>query len=160
MFCENFGKCGSCTLYDLNYDEQKKFKIEYMHQLFDSFEVEKFEWRSSKQSHYRSRAEFMIYHDGDSIAYAMHALDEKRKLPISSCPKTDEKIYDLMPKLLIYIKKSEVLRRMLFGIEFLSSHDKILAVLLYHKKLDESWRGAAGECASILGVKLTGRSKN
>jgi tRNA (uracil-5-)-methyltransferase len=160
MTCENFGRCGSCTLYDLNYEEQKKFKIDYIQERFESFGVEKFEWRSSKKSHYRSRAEFMIYHDADSISYAMRSLNENHKLPITKCPKTDEKISDLMPKLLVFIEKSEILRRNLFGIEFLSSRSETLVVLLYHKKLDAVWQGAAEECALKLRVKLIGRSRN
>ncbi|MDR2789499.1 MAG: tRNA (uridine(54)-C5)-methyltransferase TrmA [Campylobacteraceae bacterium] len=158
MICENFGKCGSCTLYELDYEEQKKFKIDYMRDLFGSFGIENFEWFSSKKSHYRSRAEFMIYHDGDAISYAMHGLHEKSRALIAECPKTDEKIYDLMPKLLAYIEKNEILRKNLFGVEFLSSHDETLAVLLYHKKLDSFWQSAAEEC--VLDVKLIGRSKN
>ncbi|MDR2081382.1 MAG: tRNA (uridine(54)-C5)-methyltransferase TrmA [Campylobacteraceae bacterium] len=160
MTCEYFGKCGSCTLYELDYDEQKKFKIEYMRELFGAFDIKEFEWRSSKKSHYRSRAEFMIYHNDDNISYAMHSLHEKLKLPIKQCPKTDEKIYDLMPKLLACIEKNEILRKNLFSIEFLSSCDEILVSLLYHKKLDTIWENAAKECADILNVKLIGRSRN
>ncbi|MDR0666702.1 MAG: tRNA (uridine(54)-C5)-methyltransferase TrmA, partial [Campylobacteraceae bacterium] len=158
MTCENFGKCGSCTLYDLSYEEQKRFKIDYMRELFGAFGIKEFEWRCSKTSHYRSRAEFMIYHEQDDISYAMHS--QKAKLPITECPKTDEKISDLMPKLLTYVQKSEILRRNLFGVEFLSSSDEILAALLYHKRLDGFWESAAKECAKALGIKLIGRSKN
>ncbi|MDR1614384.1 MAG: tRNA (uridine(54)-C5)-methyltransferase TrmA [Campylobacteraceae bacterium] len=160
MNCEYFGKCGSCTLYDLSYEEQKKFKSDYIKETFDTFGVREFEWRSSKKSHYRSRAEFMIYHEGDNISYAMHRLDKNGKLPIINCPKTDEKIYELMPKLLAYMEKREILRKNLFGIEFLSSKDEILAALLYHKKLEYLWESEAKECAKEFRIKLIGRSKN
>ncbi|MDR2635301.1 MAG: tRNA (uridine(54)-C5)-methyltransferase TrmA [Campylobacteraceae bacterium] len=160
MDCKYFGKCGSCTLYDLNYEEQKQFKIDDMKKAFAAFGIKEFEWHSSKISHYRSRAEFMVYHDKDNISYAMHRLDKNGKLPIDKCPKTDEKIFDLMPELLAYIEKSDILRKNLFGVEFLSSKDEVLVVLLYHKKLDDIWTDAAKECAEEFRIKIIGRSRN
>ncbi|MDR1285133.1 MAG: tRNA (uridine(54)-C5)-methyltransferase TrmA [Campylobacteraceae bacterium] len=160
MTCEHFGRCGSCTLYNLNYEEQKKFKIDYAKETFSSFGIEKFEWFSSSKKHYRSRAEFMIYHNEQNISYAMHSLDKSGKLPITNCPKTDSKIVDLMPKLLTCIEKNEILRKNLFGVEFLSSNSEILISLLYHKKLDGFWKSAAEKCAQTLNIKLIGRSKN
>ncbi|MDR1007059.1 MAG: tRNA (uridine(54)-C5)-methyltransferase TrmA [Campylobacteraceae bacterium] len=160
MICEYFGKCGSCTLYNLNYEEQKRFKIDYIKETFNFFEMEKFEWFSSAKEHYRSRAEFMVYHNEKNISYAMHSLDKSGKLPIANCPKTDKKISDLMPKLLTCIEKNDILRKNLFGIEFLSSTDEILVTLLYHKKLDNLWESAAAKCAQTFDIKLIGRSKN
>jgi tRNA (uracil-5-)-methyltransferase len=160
MHCEYFGKCGSCTLYGFGYEEQKRFKIDYIKEAFNSFGIEKFEWFSSKEDHYRSRAEFMVYHTEDNVSYAMHRLDDSGKLPIINCPKTDKNIADLMPKLLTCIEKSEILRKNLFGVEFLSSNSEMLTTLLYHKKLDEHWENTARKCAEMLSVKLIGRSKN
>jgi tRNA (uracil-5-)-methyltransferase len=195
MLCEYFGKCGSCTLYGLSYDEQKEFKLKDAKELFAPLWSGEFEWHSSQTGHYRTRAEFMIWHDGDDISYAMHKLknikesapmldasfpkphvrndltqqggiigapqnqiDKIGKLPIANCPKVDKKIADLMPRLLAFIKNSEILRQKLFGIEFLSSRDEVLATLLYHKKLDEAWQDEArGLCA--LGIKVVGRSR-
>ena len=48
------------------------------------------------------------------------------------------------------IKKYPILREKLFSIEFLSSSNKVLVSLLYHKKLDNDW----GEYAKKLEENL------
>jgi len=159
MNCEYFGKCGSCTLHDLDYEAQKSFKLQEIKKLFEPFGVEGLEWHSSRPVHYRTRAEFVIWHDKEQISYAMHKSDKSGKLPINKCLKVDEKIAALMPKLLAYIQNNPTLREELFGVEFLSSVSDILVSLLYHKRLDGLWEGEAKECGERLSVKIIGRSK-
>ena len=42
MNCKYFGECGSCTLYELTYEEQIKRKQKYLKELFSSLHVENF----------------------------------------------------------------------------------------------------------------------
>ncbi|MDR0408641.1 MAG: tRNA (uridine(54)-C5)-methyltransferase TrmA [Campylobacteraceae bacterium] len=159
MICEHFGKCGSCTLYDLNYEEQKKFKINNSKILFKPLHIEDFTFFDSKQSHYRTRAEFSIWHDDEKISYAMHGINKKEIVKIENCPKVCENIYNLMPKLLQFISKNQTLKFKLFSVEFLSTKDEVLVILIYHKKIDESFDKTAHELEKALNIKVIGRSR-
>lgn len=156
MICEYFGKCGSCTLYNLNLEEQESLKIENSKKIFN---IDDFVFFSSKDSHYRIRSEFVVWHNKDEISFAMHGIDKKEKILVNKCPKTDIKIYTLMPKLIDLIQNSEYLRFKLFGVEFLSSKYELIVTLLYHKKLDENFDIVAKKLEEILNIKIIGRSR-
>jgi tRNA (uracil-5-)-methyltransferase len=156
MECKYFGVCGSCKLHKLSYEEQVQKKKEYVKKLFM---LENFEVFKSPDTHYRNRAEFRIWHDGDEMNYAMNRLEDKNILQIDSCPKVVSKIAELMEPLRNIIKKSEILRRGLFSIEFLSSSTKVLVSLLYHKKIDESWDTYARKLEDKFDIAVIGRSR-
>ena len=155
MDCNYFGVCGSCTLYDLDYEKQVEKKSEYIKELFSLESLEVFK---SPQSHYRSRAEFRIWHEDDGISYGMHRLDKKGILKIEECPKVDIAIYNLMPKLKKMIEEDEELRRKLFGVEFLCGESEVLVTLIYHKPINESWVESAKKLQKP-GILLIGRSR-
>lgn len=159
MHCRYFGECGSCKLFNLSYDQQIEQKKELIKELFESLHVQDFSLRQSPDSHYRNRAEFRIWHDGESLSYAMGKLDGKGALKIESCPKVVKQIYDLMPLLKEEIEQNQLLKRKLFAVEFLSSTQKCLVSLLYHKPLDDSWEEEAKIVAQKLGISLIGRSR-
>ena len=159
MTCEYFGVCGSCKIYELSYEEQIEKKKNYIKELFKPLHVNNFKIFTSPSEHYRNRAEFRIWHDGDEMNYAMNRLEGKDVLQIKSCPKVTTQIAELMDPLRKLIKENETLRRSLFSIEFLSSSTKILVSLLYHKKIDESWDKHAKGLEKKLGITVIGRSK-
>ena len=159
MDCKYFGKCGSCTLYKLDYKEQIKKKKEYLKELFLSLHVEDFEVYKSPDTNYRNRAEFRIWHDGDEISYAMNGIDKKEIVKVDECPKVVTKIANLMKPLRDEIQKYDMLREKLFGIEFLSSSNKVLVSFLYHKKIDESWDAYAKKLESKFDIAVIGRSR-
>lgn len=159
LTCDYFGKCGSCTLWDLTYNEQKDLKTKNSKILFDSFYAKDFLFFNSKDIHYRTRAEFIIWHDDEDISYAMHGLNKKDIVKIDKCPKVCKNIYDLMPKLLEVIKGNETLKFKLFAVEFLSTKDEVLTTLLYHKKIDSSFEIEANKLEKKLNIKIIGRSK-
>ncbi len=159
MTCKYFGVCGSCKVHELNYEEQIDKKKEYIKELFKPLHVEDFEVFRSPDTHYRNRAEFRIWHDDEEMNYAMNRLEGKEVLQIDSCPKVVMKIAGLMEPLRKMIKKSEVLRRGLFSIEFLSSSTKVLVSLLYHKKIDESWDIYAKKLEDEFDIAVVGRSR-
>jgi len=158
--CTYFGKCGSCNLHELSYENQllsKKTRVQTLLKAFSSHEIEVF---SHEQSHYRSRAEFRIWHEGENLSYGMSSVEKKKVVQIEACPKVVEAIAKRMSPLLEEIKKSNTLRHRLFGVEFLSSTtDDTLIVLLYHKALDESWKEEATALSKILNAKIIGRSR-
>ena len=159
MECKHFGVCGSCKQHELSYEEQVQKKQEYIKELFKPLHVKSFETFTSPSSHYRNRAEFRIWHDGDNISYAMNGLVKKEVVLIESCPKVVKKIAELMTPLKEMIEADEMLRNRLFSIEFLSSTTKVLVSMLYHKKIDESWDAHAKKLEDTFGIAVIGRSK-
>jgi len=159
MECKYFGICGSCRQYKLNYEEQIEKKQNYIKELFEPLHVKDFETFTSPDSHYRNRAEFRIWHDGDKMSYAMNQIEKKKVISIESCPKVVKKIADLMTPLKDMIENNEILRNRLFSIEFLSSSTKVLVSMLYHKTIDESWDIHAKKLEDEFGISVIGRSK-
>lgn len=158
MTCDYFGKCGSCTAYNKGYTGQFLDKQEDAKALFSPFYKKPFEAFASTSSHYRNRAEFRIWHEGEAIDFAMNSVDGGRVL-IEQCPKADEAINALLPRLKEALKQSPLLRHKLFSVEFLSAHEGMLVTLIYHKKLDHAWEEAARELEKALHVRLIGRSR-
>ena len=158
MECKYFGKCGSCRLYDGGYEAQLHYKVEENQKRFEPFCAKPLNVFPSKKEHYRARAEFRIWHDGEDISYAMTTQD-KQPLCIDECPQVNEHIAKLMPRLLEAVKHYEMGEK-LFGCDFLSSTTGDMVVsLLYHKRLDDRWEEKAQILAKELGVSLIGRSR-
>ncbi len=159
MQCPSFGVCGSCTLFDMSYDEQLRQKSQRVKELLKPFYEGEFDIFSSPDSGYRARAEFRIWHDESGCSYAMSSFD-KKAVKISHCPKVISSISALMPALLENINRDEVLSKKLFGVEFLSSlSGDTLIVLLYHRRLDDEWIERARELSKALNTPIIGRSR-
>lgn len=159
MVCDYFGKCGSCTLYQLDYEAQCAHKKASIASLFESLHVNTFDFFPSPSSHYRSRSEFRIWKSDASISYAMGSMDKKGAICIESCPKVDVKIDTLMPTLIKRIESEVLLREKLFAIEFLSSSENLLVTLIYHKPLDNQWDVKAKELENDYAIFIIGRSR-
>lgn len=158
MTCDYFGKCGSCTLYDITYKAQVNYKKAHIEQLFSPFYTQKFDFFTSSCEHYRSRCEFRIWKTHETISYAMGGMDKKSTICIDKCPKVELKIYTLMPDLLRVIEGSLMLRDKLFAIEFLASANDLLVTLIYHKVLDDQWDEEAKLLEKRFGISVIGRS--
>ena len=141
--------------------EEKRIKLE---QIFTDFDTPKLEVFSSEPAHYRMRAEFRIWHDGEDMYYYMFdkALDSKVRcdqfLPAS------ELINKVMPALMEELKPNPTLRHRLFQIDFLSTlSGEILVSLLYHKQLDEQWQIEAKalkeKLATTFNINIIGRAR-
>lgn len=158
MKCDFFGKCGSCSINWMSYEEQLEHKISSLEKLFYPIDIKNWEQFKSKKIHYRNRAEFRIWHDGDKISYAMHGFDKKPVL-INLCPKADEQINKIMPLLLEKIENNPILKERLFSVEFLSATKGLVVTLAYHKPLGKDWEMEAKPLENELGVYLIGRSR-
>ena len=160
MNCKHFGSCGSCNLYNLDYIDELNLKRERILELFSEFGLENIEIFPSKESNYRARAEFRIWHSKDKIYYAMGNLSRDGVVFIEECPKVVEAIESIMWRLKDLIEKSEVLKSRLFTIEFLSVNSgDVLVTLIYHKKLDKAWEERARELEKELNIYIIGRSR-
>lgn len=149
-----------------DYELQLTQKINYLRDLFSTFSLPELEVFHSPASGFRMRAEFKIWHEGDTACYAMYRPGEyKKPYPIETFPSGSALINQLMPPLLAAINRSEILRKKLFQVEFLTSlSDEALITLIYHKKLSEEWELAARILKSHLdagtnGLQLIGRSR-
>ncbi len=110
---------------------------------------------------FRLRAEFRIWHEGDDLFYAMFdRQDPKTPLRIDQFPIAAERIQAAMPRLRELLLPSEVLRRKLFQVEFLSTlSGELLLTLVYHRPLDADWEAAARLVEQSLNAHVIGRSR-
>ena len=161
MNCESFGSCGSCTLGE-SYEDQILYKKRLIADKFREFFGGEFEFFASQPQNYRIRAEFGIWHDiwhsAFDLAYTMGGARSK-KILINECPKVALPIANLMPRLLEALRRSEALKEKLFGVEFISCANGILATLLYHKRLGEREQEAICELAGKLGIRVMARAR-
>jgi len=164
MTCEYFGRCGSCNLGGLSYDEQLSKKIDIEKDRFHNLWNKDIDIIRSKDGAFRNRAEFRIwktFNDDDTFTlnYAMNDKD-KNTLLIEACSIVSQDISLLMPDLLASLSEDNELNQKLFTIEFLSSTTSdMLVTLIYHRKLDESWNLKAKELENKFGIKIIGRSR-
>lgn len=158
--CKYFGICGACIVYDGGYEAQLVRKVELNKERFASFYTGKISVFESPHSNYRSRSEFKIWHDGDEkLYYAMNRADKNGVLFIDECPQVSSAIFELMPKLLMALKREKIDFK-LFGVDFLSSNSgEIVVSLLYHRVLDSAFKNTAEMIADELGIYIIGRSR-
>ena len=157
MECKHFGSCGSCSLYQIDYETQLKEKNKRISMLLEPFYQEEVTVFGSPEEHYRARAEFRIWHEGEVCSYAMGNLDKNGVVMIEECPKAIEAIEKRMWPLLEKVNASETLKTRLFSVEFLATTtDECLVTLLYHRKLDEVWKERAKVLESELNCKVLG----
>jgi len=159
MQCKHFGVCGSCKLYNLNYNEQLQQKVNLTQERFGDLKTPDLEIFSSKQIHFRDRAEFRVLHSDDNVSFAMHTLDKKELVKIQECLIVNEDVAKLLQILPPLIQKNDILKHRLYAIEFLSAKDDMLITLIYHKKIDETWLNEAMSLADKINTKIVGRSK-
>lgn len=134
---------------------------------------------SSPVSHFRMRAEFGIWHEGDEFNYTVFAdnpdasiepeqraetdtkpKQKKIRVNVTSFPIACEAINELMPRLKAALKTHPLLNQKLFQVEFLATlSGDMLVTLIYHKKLDDDWVALAKPLEDELGCHLIGRSR-
>jgi tRNA (uracil-5-)-methyltransferase len=159
MECEYFGVCGSCRDYEDGYEGQLERKLSLVRESFTTLYAGEIEVCKSLSQNYRSRAEFKIYHDDEGSFYAMNRADKQGVVKIEGCSIVHPSIVRIMKPLLGEIKKHD-LGHKLFGVDFLTcSSGEVLASLIYHKPLDESWNDHARLIEQELGIYLIGRSR-
>ena len=157
--CKYVGVCGGCTLGDISYKEQLSQKISNTKEIFKEIYDQDISIVETKPRNFRNRIELRIFHKSGNISYAMNS-KEKKIVQIELCNIAVKPIISLMPKFLLYIQQHNILKSKLFSVEFLaSSIDDVLVTLIYHKKLDDTWKQIASTFALDLGIKIIGRSR-
>lgn len=127
------------------YDNQLAQKTERLSNMMASFNAPKPAVFRSPASHYRMRAEFRIWHDGDDLYHIMFDQQTKQRIRVDRFPAASELINRLMPALIAALRPNPILRRKLFQIDYLSTMSgEVVVSLLYHRALDDEWRQHAG----------------
>ena len=118
----------------------------------------------SPVSHYRMRAEFRLWHDGDDLYHIIFDQQTRSRIRVDSFPAASALINQLMTAMLEGVRNNPVLRHKLFQIDYLTTlSNQAVVSLLYHKKLDDAWREQAEALrdalrAQGLNVHLIGRA--
>ena len=147
------------------YEQQLQQKIsqysEYMKDYMGNLSPPIF--RSPRQ-HYRQRAGFRVWHQGNQCYFAMTDKETKQLVRIEQLSIVDTTINELMQSVLNILNYIEELRNRLFSIEFLvNTGGEAVITLIYHKSLDSHWRNAAEGLRQQLSksqtVNIVGRSR-
>lgn len=147
-----------------NYDEQLSKKQQDMTELFSSFNIPDTEVFRSSPLHYRQRAEFRVWHEGEDLYYIMFNSETKEKFRVDEFPVASLLINQAMKALLVEIKDKPELRYKLFQVDFLATlSGELLISLLYHKPLEDTWENAAqalkDKLSTLAPVNIIGRAK-
>lgn len=147
-----------------NYTPQLSKKQHDMTELFSEFTMPTAEVYPSAELHYRLRAEFRVWHQGEDLYYIMFNSATKEKFRVDDFPVASQLINQAMKALLVAIKDKPTLRYKLFQVDFLSTlSGELLISLLYHKPLNENWENEAKmlkkQLSAIAPVDIVGRAK-
>ncbi|HMW16446.1 MAG TPA: tRNA (uridine(54)-C5)-methyltransferase TrmA [Accumulibacter sp.] len=136
-------------------------KVAQWRQLMASFGTPEPSVHPSPARHYRQRAEFRLWRQGEQRHYAMFAAGDKRSpILLDDFPAASQRINVLMPELRKAWQTNPALSAGLFQVEFLSTlTGEALITLCYHRRLDETWLSSAHDLAEALQVSIIGRSR-
>ena len=122
------------------YNQQLQNKITNLKILLSDFSLPDLQVFSSPISHYRMRAEFRIWHNGEELYHIMYDKKTKKRVRIDSFPIASQLINRAMQTILSLLQYNDKLRHQLFQIDYFSTlSGQLLITLLYHKKLDDQW---------------------
>ncbi|MCQ1057949.1 tRNA (uridine(54)-C5)-methyltransferase TrmA [Photobacterium sp. DNB23_23_1] len=134
----------STTINPAEYQPQLDEKAARIQNIFADFDTPELEVFASPAEHYRMRAEFRVWHEGEDLYYVMFNQETREKYRVDQFPAASRLINDLMPLLVDALKPVKALRHKLFQVDFLSTlSGEILVSLLYHRQLDAEWEQEA-----------------
>ena len=122
------------------YEQQLNDKVERLTNLLAPFQAPAVEVFASASQHYRMRAEFRVWHDGDDLYHIMFDQQTKEKYRVDDFLPASTTINRAMDILLKLVRPNDALRKKLFQIDYLSGLSEELVIsLLYHRQLDDEW---------------------
>ena len=137
-----------------SYSEQLQNKTTFIKDNFAQHPMPELEIFASEPLHYRLRAEFRLWHDGDELHHIMFDQATKQKYQVHHFPPACILINEVMVDLILLLKNNEPARRKLFQVDYLATiSGEIIVSLLYHKALDEQWVDVMQEIRSTLRKK-------
>lgn len=147
-----------------NYPEQFRSKEESLIEKLSKFGVQQLDTFESPQKHYRMRAEFRVWHEGDDLYYIMFNPETREKIRMDEFLPGSELINRLMKQLIEKLKPNPVLRNKLFQVDFLTTTtNQAVISLLYHRALDDEWEKEATalreEFKELADINIIGRAR-
>jgi tRNA (uracil-5-)-methyltransferase len=143
------------------YDTLLNDKVLRIREQFAQFTPPEIEVFQSEVQHFRLRAEFKIWHEGERCFHAMFEKGTKNTpIEIKEFPIASKAITQLMPVLMDEINNSQTLKHRLFQLEYLSTlSGEMLVTMIYHRQLDDAWIAEAKHLKEKLGIHIIGRAK-
>jgi len=146
------------------YQKQLQDKADRLRTLLAPFNAPELTIYPSSTEHYRMRAEFRVWHDGDDLYHIMFDQQTKEKYRVDSFAPASKTINAAMTVLIEKLRGNTILREKLFQIDYLSGlSDELVISLLYHKPLCEQWLQEAvklkDELAGMFSVNIIGRAR-
>jgi len=146
------------------YESQLQAKVDAMQLLFAPFDLPPAEVFRSAPEHYRLRAEFRVWHEGEDLFHIMFDPETKTKHRIDYFPVACKTIADFMQPLLDAIKLRPLLRNRLYQIDYLSSlSGELLVSLIYKKPIPAEWQAEAellkADLSQIQAFDVIGRAR-
>lgn len=148
----------------VNYTNQLEEKRKKLAILFSEYSDREIEVFASSPTHYRMRAEFRVWHEGEDLYYYMFDKTLDQKIRTDQYLPASILINQMMKALMEHLRPNVILRHKLFQVDFLSTlSGEILVSLLYHKKLDDCWESEARKLKEVFLQKfkmnLIGRAR-
>lgn len=146
------------------YEQQLEQKSTHIRTLFAEHKLPELQLFRSEPTHYRQRAEFRIWHEGDDLFHIMFDPETKQKQRIDYFPIASKRIADFMPALLEKLKQMPELRNKLYQVDYLSTlSGELLVSLIYKKPLAEDWalhaQALKAELAEFAPLDFIGRAR-
>lgn len=148
-----------------DYQSQLDEKVARLTSLLAPFNAPALSVYHSQPVHYRMRAEFRVWHDGEDLYHIMFNQSTKEKYRVDVFPPACEAINRAMKLVMENLRNNQVLRKKLFQIDYLSAmSEEIVISLLYHKQLDDTWAQEAEQLKALLSpyfnaVNIIGRAR-
>lgn len=147
-----------------SYQTQLEQKTRQLELDFTQYQPPTVEIFSSEPMHYRMRAEFRVWHDGNDLYYYMFDNEAKEKVRCEQYLPASLLINQVMEALMVELRGNDVLRKKLFQVDFLSTlSGEILVTLLYHRQLEQDWLDEATKLKHKLGqtfkINFIGRAR-
>jgi tRNA (uracil-5-)-methyltransferase len=139
-------------------------KAERIRESFSHLAMPDLEVFDSPKLHYRMRAEFRVWHEGDDLYHIMFDQETKEKYRVDAFPQASEIINLAMSNLMSLLRENTLLRNKLFQIDYLSTlSGELIISLLYHKHLSEEWLAEAERLSQSIipsqQVNIIGRAR-
>ena len=143
------------------YETQLTEKVNRLKSLFTGIELPEPDVFRSQPSHYRMRAEFKFWHEGDDSWYAMFdPAEPKVPVRVDQFPVASKLLNRLMADVRAAVLEDPALRERLFQVEFITTQPGDgLITLIYHKTLDEAWEARGRSWQEHWGFPVIGRAR-
>jgi tRNA (uracil-5-)-methyltransferase len=146
------------------YDSQLEVKHLKLRELFKNYTALPVEVFPSLPLHYRMRAEFRVWHEGEDLYFYMFDKETKEKIRMDQFLAASPLINAMMIELMEELRGNHILRHKLFQVDFLSTcSGEILVTLLYHRQLGNDWvvesKNLKERLAKKFSVNIVGRAR-